>query len=58
MPIDLVELATGFGIAFVSLMALVFIGNRLGFHIWIWWVSRGKRLTQDSSTKKYWSAHE
>jgi predicted negative regulator of RcsB-dependent stress response len=46
------------GIALVSLVILVFIVNRLGLIAWFSWISRRTPSTQDSSAKKYWSAHE
>jgi hypothetical protein len=45
-------------IALVSLVVLMFILNGLGLIAWCSWVSRRKDPNQDSSTRKYWSAHE
>ncbi len=45
-------------IALVSLGLLMFILNRLGLIAWSSWVSRRKDPNQDSSARKYWSAHE
>jgi len=46
------------GLALVSLVVLMFILNRLGLIVWFSWVSRRKDPNQDSSARKYWSAHE
>ena len=46
------------GIALVFLVVLMFILNRLGLIAGCSWVSRRKDPNQDSSARKYWSAHE
>lgn len=39
------------------LVALLFLLNRLGLMAWLRWAGR-KPSIQDSSERKYWSAHE
>jgi hypothetical protein len=45
-------------IALVSLGLLMLILNRLGLVAWCSWAGRRKEANQDSSARKYWSAHE
>jgi len=47
-----------YGIALVALVVLMFILNRLGLIASFSSVSRRKDSNQDSSARKYWSAHE
>jgi predicted negative regulator of RcsB-dependent stress response len=46
------------GMALVSVVVLMFILNRLGLFAWFSWVSRRKETNQDTSARKYGSAHE
>jgi hypothetical protein len=55
---NLIHSSADYGIVAMSLVVLVFIVNRLGLIAWFAWVSRRKDTKQDSSTRKYWSAHE
>ena len=51
-----IHFAAGCGIV-LSLLVLVFILNRLGLMVWIWWMNRAQRPAQDSSARKYWNIH-
>ena len=58
MSTEFLRVGVACGLALISVIGLVFIVNRLGFRAWVWWASRDKHKAQDSSAKRYWSAHE
>jgi hypothetical protein len=58
MSTNLRQIGIDCGLVVMSVIGLAFILNRLGFHAWVWWVSRGKHKAHDPAAEKYWSAHE
>ena len=58
MSTELLHIGIDCGLVLISVIGLVSIVNRLGFRAWVWWTSRDKHKAQDSSAKRYWSAHE
>lgn len=59
----LIHHRTGFLIAFLFLVALTFVVNRLGLIVWIAWLDRykGDRYEdkrRGESTREYWRLHK
>jgi hypothetical protein len=45
-------------IAFLSLVVLTFIANRLGLSAWLAWLDRRKKKRRGEVTREYWKIHQ